>query len=71
MPRILLTTLTLCVLFLTTTHAALAEETYTVPLTIAGASYTVTVTVETDASDVTVGEIAAVLWLNHAGVVKW
>jgi ribonucleotide monophosphatase NagD (HAD superfamily) len=67
MPRILLTTLTLCVLFLTTTHTARADDTYTVPLTIAGASYTLTVTVETsgitveaDSPAVTVGEIAAV-----------
>lgn len=61
---ILLTTL---LILLTTTHTAHAQDAYTVPLTIAGATYTLTVTVEDDgiaveaaSPDVTVSEITAV-----------
>ncbi|MCL4863881.1 MAG: hypothetical protein KJZ93_31025 [Caldilineaceae bacterium] len=64
----LLTTIAVSILLLLTTpRPALADDTYTVPLTVAGAAYTLTVTVAdsgitvvADSPAVTVGEIAAV-----------
>lgn len=64
----LLTTIAVSILLLLTTpRPALADDTYTVPIAIAGAAYTLTVTVAdsgitvvADSPAVTVGEIAAV-----------
>jgi hypothetical protein len=73
MPRILITILTAALFLLLTPHTARAEETYTVPLTIAGATYTLTVTVENagisvvaDSPAVTVGQIARVRTADEA-----